>query len=421
MFSFHDSAQQVVISNEQAARIVHHHFAEHRNSNIQFDIVPGVYRHANSMVYLIDVLPATQQRIVCFLILSVPGDKSTDGGEDEGEYRCNSLSTVLSLSQLIQDGTDLPIPKYILDTSLSIVPYHYLLSPPLAIPQDRVLISLSEARRESLLSAVEDARIDLRVGQYLGQLHTNVVNEWFGVPEPLTQSTVLNGMKLPSFLTMGSVPPGGDAAYSWQETFVAMFETVLGRVETLLKGDSAEPIVAQDGTAAHPRRVLPSQDIHRYLSRAIGFFLFDDVDVPSLVTHTGSADDIFITLATPSQLRYKDPEALPPTTPPLPDPQISCILPNLAHALWGDPLIEAMFTPPGPSTTVLEGYNGAGGGTLIVFARQKTKRLWYSLFSALLILAEQGVRPLDGAESTVDWAWETVEKCAEALKHAPCY
>ena len=402
-------------------------------------------------MYLIDVLPAavepstTTQRIVCFLTLSTPeektdnldGDGAYQGSRGKGEVgqsdhlntlaRANSLSTVYSLGKLIQDGTDVPIPKNTLDTSLRIVPYHYLVSSPLPIPQDRVLLSLSEARRQNLLSSTEDARFDLRIGQYLGQLHVNVQNDWFGIPQSPGQANdpalAPNGMKLSSFLTMTSPPPGGDGAYSWQETFVALFEDILSRVEERLeKGKTLESdghIINGDGISKlrledkGEKRVLPSQDIHRYLARAISFYLFEDVEVPSLVTLTGSADDVFVTLCTPSQTPT-DLDGLPPRIPPLPEPEIACILPSLAHALWGDPLIETMFTPPGPSEAVLEGYAGAGGGPLILFPRQKTKRLWYTLFSTLLMLAEG--MPLDE-----DDTWEMVEKCTEALKDAPCY
>lgn len=383
-------------------------------------------------MYLVDVLPApvdtstTTQRTVCFLTLSTPEVDVMNAtkpalGSETVFCAANSLSTVYSLSKLIQDSTDVPVPGYTLDTSLSIVPYQYLLSSLLPIPQDCVLLSLSEARRRNLLSPTEDARIDMRIGQYLGQLHTNVQNDWFGIPQPPGQTTepalIPNGIKLPSFLALASSPPGGDAAYSWQETFVTLFESILSQVEERLR---KEKTPASNGHVANgdqgvdkdKERMLPSQDIHRYLARAIGFYLFDDVEVPSLVTLTGSADDVFITLCTPRG----DLDGLPPSMPPLPDPEITCILPSLAHALWGDPLIEPIFTPPGPRAAVLEGYEGAGGRPLIVFPRQKTKRLWYTLFSTLLILVER--ESLDEVERK---AWETVEKCAEALKDAPCY
>ena len=391
-------------------------------------------------MYLIDVLPATvdpstTQRIVCFLTLSTPEKTDKEGSLGDGEVgesdhlntlaSTNSLSTVYSLGKLIQDGTDVPIPKYTLDTSLRIVPYHYLVSSPLPISRDRVLLSLSEARRQNLLSSTEDARFDLRIGQYLGQLHVNVQNDWFGIPQSPGQANdpafASYGMKLPSFLTT-SPPLGGDAAYSWQETFVALFEDILSRVEERLKkektlmsdghiinGDEMSRLRLEDKAK---KRVLPSQDIHRYLARAISFYLFEDVEVPSLVTLTGSADDVFIAVCRPSQIPT-DLDGLPPRIPSLPEPEIACILPSLAHALWGDPLIEAMFTPPGPSEAVLEGYAGAGGGPLILFPRQKTKRLWYTLFSTLLTLAEG--MPLEND------AWEMVEKCTKALKDAPCY
>ena len=388
------------------------------------------------MVYLIDVSPAatTTQRAGCFLTLSSPEEGEVDvmnatkptleSDRPASVLRVvNSLSTVYSLSKLIQDNTDMPVPAYTLDTSLSIVPYHYLLSSLVSIPQDRILLSLSDARRRNLLSSTQDARIDLRMGQYLGQLHANVQNDWYGVPQPPGHASepapALNGIKLPSFFAAASSPPGGDAAYSWQETFVTLFESILSRVEERLgkeKNPASDVLVANgDGVDKGKERVLPSQDIHRYLARAISFYLFDDVEVPSLVTLTGSADDVFITLGTSSQTPG-DLDGLPPSIPPLPDPEIACILPSLAHALWGDPLIEAMFTPPGPSEAVLEGYAGGGGGPLIVFRRQKTKRLWYTLFSTLLILAEG--MSLDEEERK---AWEMVEICAKALKDAPCY
>ncbi|KAF8625683.1 hypothetical protein AX15_005258 [Amanita polypyramis BW_CC] len=447
--SRHDAPPPVVsVSREQAVNIIHHHFTEHRNSDVQIALVPGIYhRHAKLTVYLIDILPAnvdtTEHVFKCFLTLSTPDDDTEDKADDH-LYRSNSLSTVLALSKLIQERTDAPLPEHTLDTSLSIVPYHYLLSPLLSVPKHSVLISLSEARKEGLLSPVEDARMDMRVGQYLGQMHSNIQNDWFGVPQPEGGKKVTNaanGSALFSFIG-ASAPPGGDAAYSWQETFVTLFEIVLARVEEDIGKRSkqkdqvhqtngqANGVANGNGIAnVKPKYILPSQDIHRSLSRAISFFLFDDVQVPSLVSHTTSADDIFVTLPVPSSGNL---EGLPLITLPVPDPEIAYILPTLTNALWGDPLIETMFTPPGPSPGVKEGYVGAGGGPLIIFPRQKTKRLWYTLFSALLVLAEVGVVLSGGNEKQegdkgeearreADFAWKTVEECVEALKDAPCY
>ncbi|KAM6494979.1 hypothetical protein JOM56_009602, partial [Amanita muscaria] len=328
--------------------------------------------------YLIDILHSSSensQRVVCFLILSTPGPDNTTYDDDVVVPIANPLSTTLALSKLIQDNTDIPISDHKIDLSLSIVPCHYLLSAPFKVPEGHILLSLSQARREGILSPAEDAQFDLRVGQYLGQLHSNVQNEWFGMPQAPTESRV--GM-LPLPIAF-STPPGGDSAYSWQETFITLFEALLARA----------------GEKQKKKYTLPSKDIHRSLSRAISFFLFDDVQVPSLVMHTGTADDIFITLP----IKSKDLGGLPPIEVPVPDSRITYVLPNLTHAVWGDPLLETMFTSP--NKAVLEGYVGAGGSKPIVFPRQKTKRLWYTLFSALLVLAE-GFETLEEEQEKVD-------------------
>ena len=89
---------------------------------------------------------------------------------------------------------------------------------------------------------------------------------------------------------------------------------------------------------------------------------------------------------------------------------------SVGHALWGDPLLETMFMEP--SAAFVEGY----GGPLIVFARQKTKRLWYTLFLSLVVLVQAkrlGLGEVDYEK--VRWAKETAGKCVAGLKDAPCY
>lgn len=411
-----------VVSKEQAAEIVRSHYDQYRNADVQLSRLSGVYQRA----YLIDILHTSSdnsQRVVCFLILSTPGpDHNTTTYDDDVVPIANPLSTTLALSKLIQDNTDIPISDHKIDLSLSIVPCHYLLSAPFKVPEGHILLSLSQARREGILSPAEDAHFDLRVGQYLGQLHSNVQNEWFGMPQAPTESRV-GVLPLPIAF---STPPGGDSAYSWQETFVTLFEALLARVESHTANDQKS---ISDGIEAGEKQkkkyTLPSKDIHRSLSRAISFFLFDDVQVPSLVMHTGTADDIFITLP----IKSEDLGGLPPIEVPVPDSRITYVLPNLTHAVWGDPLLETMFTSP--NKAVLEGYVGAGGSKPIVFPRQKTKRLWYTLFSALLVLAEEGFETLEEEQEKVDdsepekskveRAWEIVEECVEALKNAPYY
>lgn len=251
------------------------------------------------------------------------------------------------------------------------------------------MVPLSRVRKLGLLKPMDALLIDLQLGKFLGQLHSRVQNDWFGQPRP-------------------SEPL--DPTYSWQESFTALLEALLVQVES--------------GAGAHGVQ-LPFEEIRRYLSRAIAFFLFDDVEVPSFVWFTGSEDDIYL---------YIPPSTGTPLGVPK-SPMIAAILPNVAHALWGDPLLESFFLPnPGPTQALLEGYVGGGGGPLTVFPRQKTKRIWYTLFLALVVLTERGAGAGDGggtdadadadAESDVDkrvWAKSTVDECVRALEDAPCY
>jgi hypothetical protein len=47
MLPVHDSLRPseppLSISREQAAKIIHHHFTEHRNSDVQLEHIPGAY------------------------------------------------------------------------------------------------------------------------------------------------------------------------------------------------------------------------------------------------------------------------------------------------------------------------------------------------------------------------------------------
>ncbi|TFY80232.1 hypothetical protein EWM64_g3785 [Hericium alpestre] len=135
----------------------------------------------------------------------------------------------------------------------------------------------------------------------------------------------------------------------------------------------------------------------RSLSRAIGFFLFDDVEVPSLVWFTGSEDDIIVDV--------EDDEV-----------KIQALL-DFSHALWGDPMQERLFrVEPKPSVATWEGY----GGDPIVFQKQETKGLWYNLYEALVVLVQNA----EGTETEgprVKWAKEAVPASVAALKEAKNY
>jgi hypothetical protein len=66
-----------------------------------------------------------------------------------------------------------------------------------------------------------------------------------------------------------------------------------------------------------------------------------------------------------------------------------------------------------PSAAILEGY----GGSFVVFPRQKKKRIWYTLYTALVALLQEG----DQADDAVrDWAMQSLETCIHDLKDAPC-
>lgn len=219
---------------------------------------------------------------------------------------------------------------------------------------------LSLARAQGALSARQALLLDLRAGALLRSLHA-VQNDWFGLPAQAQ-----------------------DALFSWQEAFTGLLEGLLD-------------------TAAARGVPLAYADVRRCLARAIGAFLFDDCEVPSLVSFAGDADAIFVDVEAAGAGQAEDAEV--PVTAFL----------SFSHALWGDPLLETLFLDP--SAALTEGY----GGSPIVFARQKTKRLWYTLFLALMVVV-QAARDGKGAhDDKVEWARHTLDGCVLKLKDAPCY
>jgi len=132
--------------------------------------------------------------------------------------------------------------------------------------------------------------------------------------------------------------------------------------------------------------------------------------VPSLVWFTGTEDDIYIS---PSQLNNPGRAGL------------AAILPNVSHALWGDPLLETFFMEE-RSEVFMEAYKESGGEELNFLPRHRTKRLWYTLFLALIVLKERGseISSLlhSGAPYNFNSAWakRTIIESTEALKDA-CY
>ena len=271
-------------------------------------------------------------------------------------YQPNTLEYEHSFRQLLSQQSDIPQPKIIaLDTSTALVSFHYLL---LGHPKG---ISLSLARSSGKLTPRQSLLLDLRLGALYKSIHDKVQNDWFGLPSQAY-----------------------DELYSWQEAFTGQLEGLLNELQ-------------QGGEE------IPYEDLRRYLSRAIGFFLFDDCEVPSLISFLGDEDTIFVDFDLDS----------PSTEDEIPITSLY----SLSHALWGDPLLETMFLHP--SDAFLEGY----GQNLTIFPRQKTKRIWYTLFLALVIIVQS--RRDDGLSlaltNKVEWARETLQKCVEQLKDAPCY
>ncbi|GBE84197.1 hypothetical protein SCP_0601750 [Sparassis crispa] len=270
-----------------------------------------------------------------------------------GIYAPNTLAVEHTFLQQLAQYTSIPQPTpHALDTSLALLPHHYLLlSRPRGLP-------LSHVRARGLLSERQALMLQLRMGAYLKQLH-GVQNDWFGLPAQ-----------------------AGDALYSWQEAFTGLLEDLLEE--------------------AHMRGVdAPYADVRGFLSRAIGFFLFDDCEVPSLVSFTGDEDAVLLDI---------DPDA-----PAQADEVVITSFLSFSHALWGDPLLETLFL--NPSAALVEGY----GGPLVLFARQKTKRIWYTLFLAVAVLVQAKREEMADEDKRVVWARETLAKCIEDLKDAPCY
>ncbi|KAJ6598472.1 hypothetical protein DFH09DRAFT_972083 [Mycena vulgaris] len=289
-----------------------------------------------------------------FLVVSNP-----DAEQPSELYSPNALPIFPQLISAIRANTSIPIPDPTLDTSHTLLPYTYLITPIYQLTSSN-LVSLAQARAARLLTPHQQALIDLQLGQYLGELHKGAQNDWFGLPAPA---------------------PPADPSYDWQETFTALLESLL----------DAAPQTAP---------TVPLAALRAALARAIAAFLFADVDVPSLVWFTGSADDVFLAFTPAGEF------------------SAFAILPAVAHALWGDPLLETFFADASPA--FWEGYRlarGAEDGVLQAFPRQRTKRLWYDVFLALVVLRER--RGVDDEKTR--WAEESLRKTAELLKDAPCY
>ena len=200
----------------------------------------------------------------------------------------------------------MPVPTALVsDTTKSLVDFDYLLLPhpsPAALPTRT--LTASEGRT---------------FGQQLRKIH-GIDNDWFGVPgEP---SNVI----------------------SWEEAFTLLLEALLDKAE-----------------ADELWETVKIEHVRGALSQAIGFFLFDDVEVPSLVWLTGDElSAIEVEENGKSKLTFL----------------------GFSHAVWGDPRMEHVFMDK--VEDIREGYDH----DLFPLPRQRIKGVWYSLFYALLVLTE---------------------------------
>lgn len=228
----------------------------------------------------------------------------------------------------------------------------------------RLPAPLSPSTQLKRLAAIRDAltpeqaaSLDLLIGVALRTMH-NLQSEWCGPP-----------------------PLENEGLYSWQEAFTLLVEEALDAAESA-------GLASADDVAA----------LRSCHARAIGAFLFDDVEVPSLVALTTGAESVFVAEDGDGELR------------------LALLLPSLAHLLYGDPLLECAFSPSeAPSRALLEGY---GAPPPIVFARQRTKRMWYDLYLGLVVLL--GARRV-GNDQNMGWAAQLVEQSRVLIKDAPCY
>ncbi|CAK5274201.1 unnamed protein product [Mycena citricolor] len=305
--------------------------------------------------YLLDLAISTNAEPThsTFLVVS-----NADEDQASEVYKPNSLALFPQIISVIRQNTTIPIPEPKFSDPDDILPYMYLTTPIYPLVSSR-LISLADARAGRALNAKQQAYIDLQLGKYLGELHNGAMNDFFGLP---------------------SATPPSNPSYEWQETFTSLLESLLDASAAGIE----EPVLAQLRTA---------------LARAISAFLFADVEVPSLIWFTGSADDVFLAFAASGELNA------------------FAILPSVAHALWGDPLLETFFLDA--SDAFWEAYRATRGadGNLIVFPRQRTKRVWYDVFLALVVLREH--RDSDGEKNV--WARERLKQSAAKLVDAPCY
>lgn len=320
-----------------------------------------------SLVDLTDADPATAASFHTYLVHTAPhtttyfvtlqfseplkGEAPLSGPNNiQAQYKL--LSTLHAHISSAPPPVPLPFP---VPLALNVdAPQPYILARlPAPLPPSAQLKQLTAVR--DALTPEQAASFDLLVGVALRTMH-NLESEWCG-------------------------PPAleNEGLYNWQEAFTLLVEETLSAAE-------AAGIASADDVIA----------LRSYLGRAIGAYLFDDVEVPSLVSLTTGAESVFVAEVDGG-------------------PRLALLLPSFAHLLYGDPLLERAFSPSeAPSNALLKGY---GTPPPIVFARQRTKRMWYDLYLGLVV--RLGARRV-GNDQNMDWAVRLVEHSRILIKDAPC-
>ncbi|KII89235.1 hypothetical protein PLICRDRAFT_175453 [Plicaturopsis crispa FD-325 SS-3] len=354
------STQPIDLTLKQAQQVINVHFdPSYIISSLEESRDDGYSYSPTTKSYLLHVSAPTDDNLTYLLLLSHPNPPPSPAP-------ILPLELLQVLHNLIATQTSIPIPAlHTFSTSLDVLPYYYALFAHPYVPGPNVM-TLAHARDQGRLSEVDDVRLDLQLGVYLKQLHA-IQNDWFGVPEASAAA--------PTSSLLSSAFTFDEHALTWQEAFTPLLEKII---------DALEP--------TYPELA----DARLYLSRAIGFFLFDDVEVPSLVSVTGGAEDVWLSV------------------PPGSEPSIVFLHPRiLTHVIWGDTLLALLLLPPGPSQALCEAYTD---GPLTIFPRQQTKRVWYVLFVACLVLLNGGAKSEKGP-----WALEKLRECVVKLKDAPYY
>ncbi|KAL5504956.1 hypothetical protein ACEPAH_7619 [Sanghuangporus vaninii] len=343
-----------------------------------------------------------------------------------------SLDTIEALHKTIRTHTSIPLPALLKrDVTTSLIAHPYsLYSHPSGVSLTDLYPKSSPLSVDTKPHSDRDPdkalfllKTELKLGSLTKILHESVQNDWFGLPGEDAENKKEWG-----------------ECYSWQEGFTILLENALEEAEGLLKKASSKvPGLESEGVAgADNDHGIPTQDIHRLLSRAIGSFLFDDVEVPSLIFHpcpsvSGWLSRIFVS------------DKITNPTANTEEPEIAGLL-GWESCIWGDPLLEGCFASSingnhtnqeregegegrkleWPSKAFLKGY----GSTPIVLPRHRTKRLWYDLYVTLKALVVFLIEDSDGdAENdnggrkngVVKEKVEGIKEVVRKLENAPCY